>query len=172
MISHVLLWEGNTPESHDIHLCGLNSSFTEETLSCSLMAMVVTWWPVLWWDFSEWRVLWCSSNGLYYNTKKQSIISQSSTDFFYYHLVSYKEKTSLKTTSTNNAIQNGTLMWESRVLAVFEEWDLFQVLFYFYFFWIYFLMNSRDIQYQNRGFWVSSSGALVQIYSHWLPESL
>lgn len=93
--------------------------------------MVVTWWPVSWWDFSEWRVLWCSSNDLYYNTKEQSIISQSPMYFFfYYHLVSPKEKTSVKTTPTN-AIQNGALRWESRVLAVFEEWDLFQVLFYF-----------------------------------------
>lgn len=93
--------------------------------------------------------------------------------FFYYHLVSHKEKTSIRTTPTNNVIQNGALMWESRVWAVFEEWNLFQVLFYFLN--LFFLMNSRDIQYQNRGcfpgFGVSSSRALVQIYSHWLPES-
>lgn len=52
--------------------------------------------------------------------------------FFYYHLVSHKEKTSVKRTPTNNSFQNGALMWQSRALAVFEEWDLFQVLFYFF----------------------------------------
>lgn len=34
-----------------IFLCDLTSKFTQRVLFWSLMAMVVPWWPVSWWDF-------------------------------------------------------------------------------------------------------------------------
>lgn len=99
----------------------------------------VLWWPWLWHGglfreeifpnggFSDVQVM------IFIITPRnnQSYLSLQQI-FFYYHLVSHKEKTSIKTTPTNNVIQNGALMWESWVWVVFEEWNQFQVLFYFF----------------------------------------